>query len=102
MNKETYERELKERQRKHLEEVEKNKDESFVPCRHNECSECVGTFVKKDGSPCIHYISCPCPKCNPVYNTPYKPYIVPMYIPREIPTPVNPFQDKWYCIYNFN
>lgn len=34
-------------------------------CLHDQCPECHGTGVKKDGTPCIHYISCPCPKCTP-------------------------------------
>lgn len=75
-----YLKELKKRQEKHLEEVEKNMnpypfvDEypinnpdpiPFIPCLHDSCQECHGTGVKKDGSSCIHMISCPCPKCTP-------------------------------------
>lgn len=35
-------------------------------CLHDGCSECDGTGVKKNGSVCVHMISCPCPKCSPV------------------------------------
>jgi len=36
-----------------------------VDCLHQTCSECKGSGVKKDGSICAHYISCPCEKCSP-------------------------------------
>lgn len=34
-------------------------------CLHDECTECNGTGRKKDGTICLHFISCPCPKCTP-------------------------------------
>lgn len=34
-------------------------------CLHKNCQECGGTGKKRDGSVCIHMISCPCPKCTP-------------------------------------
>ncbi len=34
-------------------------------CLHRQCSECNGSGVKKDGSACVHYISCPCKQCTP-------------------------------------
>lgn len=34
-------------------------------CLHKGCSECHGTGRKKDGTICIHHISCPCPRCTP-------------------------------------
>jgi len=34
-------------------------------CLHRTCSECNGSGTKKDGSPCMHYISCPCKQCTP-------------------------------------
>jgi hypothetical protein len=34
-------------------------------CLHDGCVECHGKGIKKDGSICIHWISCPCPKCTP-------------------------------------
>lgn len=36
-------------------------------CMHKQCPECHGTGRKANGDVCIHYISCPCPKCNPQY-----------------------------------
>lgn len=36
-------------------------------CLHDQCPECNGTGNKKNGEKCIHYISCPCSKCNPTY-----------------------------------
>ncbi len=34
------------------------------PCLHERCQECYGTGKKTDDSPCVHFISCPCPKCS--------------------------------------
>ena len=37
-------------------------------CLHDNCSSCGGTGQKKNGlGACIHMISCPCPKCSPVF-----------------------------------
>lgn len=35
-----------------------------IKCLHLTCSQCKGTWIKEDGTPCIHYISCPCNRCN--------------------------------------
>lgn len=32
-------------------------------CLHKLC-ECRGTGVRRDGTPCVHHISCPCDKCR--------------------------------------
>ena len=32
-------------------------------CLHEGCDMCGGTGRKKDGSICVHMISCPCPRC---------------------------------------
>lgn len=56
-----YEDNLRKRQQKHLGQVRKR---SGGPCLHDSCTECVGTGVKKDGTQCVHMISCPCPKCS--------------------------------------
>lgn len=61
------EQELRRRKQKHLEDIKHRKDDNFQPCLHDGCSECIGTGVKEDGSPCVHYISCPCPKCSVTY-----------------------------------
>lgn len=61
---EEYERDLKERQRKHLEGIGQN-NQNWQPCMHDQCSECHGTGRKSDGTVCVHMISCPCPKCTP-------------------------------------
>lgn len=34
-------------------------------CLHQRCPECKGTGVKKDHTPCVHMISCPCSRCSP-------------------------------------
>lgn len=34
-------------------------------CLHDNCSSCNGTGIRKDGlGPCVHMISCNCPKCR--------------------------------------
>lgn len=66
MNREEYEKDLKEHQRGHLDSVQQNRNEVWRPCAHDGCSSCVGTGVKHDGSSCVHMIACPCPKCSPM------------------------------------
>lgn len=34
-------------------------------CSHELCSECQGTGRKRNGTQCIHMISCKCRRCNP-------------------------------------
>lgn len=63
--KEWYDEDLRRRQQEHLRQVRENLERDWQPCMHDACTECVGTGIKKDGTPCIHFISCPCPKCNP-------------------------------------
>jgi hypothetical protein len=41
--------------------------EDPIQCLHDSCGECGGCGKKKDGSMCIHFISCACPKCTPRY-----------------------------------
>lgn len=62
-SREEYERDLRERQRRHLQSIE-NGGRPWQPCLHDGCSNCHGTGVGKHG-PCIHALSCPCPKCSP-------------------------------------
>ena len=57
-------RDLKRRQQEHLQKVKKNKPQK-ADCSHNQCSQCIGTGVKVDGTPCIHMIACSCPICSP-------------------------------------
>lgn len=60
--------ELRRRQDEHMEEVHRrmNQDQSReVDCLHNQCTECVGTGIRKDGTKCLHMISCPCSRCTP-------------------------------------
>jgi len=68
MDKETYEKELKQRQEEHLKNVNQNRNNfinnNWSPCLHDSCNECCGTGIKLNGSSCIHFISCPCPKCS--------------------------------------
>lgn len=35
-------------------------------CLHESCGDCHGSGRKQDGRPCVHMLSCPCPKCSPV------------------------------------
>ena len=37
-------------------------------CLHDKCSACKGTGRKKDGTICVHMISCPCSRCNPTFS----------------------------------
>lgn len=55
------------RQREHLEQINGKNWSYNAPstCLHDNCPECIGTGIKKDGSSCIHMISCLCPKCSP-------------------------------------
>jgi hypothetical protein len=34
-------------------------------CLHRTCSACHGTGVKRNGTACVHMISCPCRNCSP-------------------------------------
>ena len=65
VDREAYEKDLRERQRKHLESIKSAWNKTFKPCLHDSCSECLGTGRKKDGSFCAHMIACNCPKCSP-------------------------------------
>lgn len=64
--KEGYEEYLKQRKKQHLNNIQNN-NLNCMPCLHDNCPECMGTGIKKDGSMCIHNISCTCPKCSPKY-----------------------------------
>ena len=87
VDKQQFEEDLKYKREQHLEAVKRHKSmkDSFMggirgssitevpnttwkPCQHDLCSGCFGTGVKLDGTPCIHYISCTCPKCQPTYH----------------------------------
>lgn len=65
MDRQTYERDLKKRQEKHLRQVDSFNDQQWQPCLHDSCEMCNGTGFKLDGSFCVHHISCSCPKCTP-------------------------------------
>jgi len=65
LNEEEYYRNLRERQRLHLESVKRRQNGPFRPCTHDSCQLCHGTGIKCDGSACIHFIHCSCPKCCP-------------------------------------
>ena len=64
MDRDQYEEDLKRRQQIHLDNVAQTHDMYWQPCLHDSCPKCLGTGIKRDGSMCIHSISCPCPKCN--------------------------------------
>lgn len=65
MNRERYEEDLRRRQEEHLRRVRERYSREWHPCSHDNCHECIGTGVKSDGSPCVHMISCHCPRCTP-------------------------------------
>lgn len=37
-------------------------------CLHENCPQCHGSGVQFNNTPCIHMISCPCPKCTPLFR----------------------------------
>jgi hypothetical protein len=65
INRDQYEEDLQRRQKEHLDNVYRNQNLNWRPCLHDSCPECLGTGIKRDGTLCIHNISCPCPKCTP-------------------------------------
>lgn len=67
INKEDYKRDLKQRQKEHLDSIQRMRDSNWRPCLHDSCPDCLGTGIRRDGGICIHGISCPCPKCSPTY-----------------------------------
>ena len=67
MNQEYYDKCLEFAQQEHLKQVSKTTIYPWRPCFHDHCPECIGTGIKHDGTPCVHSISCPCPKCSPSY-----------------------------------
>ena len=68
MDRKSYEEDLKRRQDQHLRNIQQANDRNWRPCMHDQCQQCHGTGIKYDGSSCIHMISCPCPKCTPVFT----------------------------------
>lgn len=67
IDREQYEEDLRRRQQEHLDGLQRHTYPPWRPCLHDQCIECVGTGLKRDGSICVHYLSCPCPKCSPTY-----------------------------------
>ena len=66
MTRDEYERDLRRRQKAHLDAIAAGRESNnWIPCMHDTCPECIGTGRKRDGSMCVHMISCPCPKCSP-------------------------------------
>ncbi len=47
-----------------LKKVAANTQKPFRPCLHDKCSACHGTYVRDNGTRCVHYISCSCPRCS--------------------------------------
>ncbi len=66
-NRDQYQRNLDERQKKHLDEIKRRQDAAFTPCAHDACTSCHGTGVKVSGEACFHHLSCKCRKCNPTH-----------------------------------
>jgi len=65
MKKEDYLKGLLRRQQEHLRNI--NSEDNWQPCLHDGCEQCIGTGRKRDGSMCVHMLSCPCPKCSPQF-----------------------------------
>lgn len=63
MNREEYEKDLANRQKKHIDGIQSK--QHWRPCMHDNCPECCGTGIRRDGRACVHMISCPCPQCSP-------------------------------------
>ena len=59
----TIEEALRKRQEEHLKRIQKLYEGNWTPCAHDACTSCHGTGIKSDGTGCIHFISCRCPKC---------------------------------------
>jgi len=51
------------RKTKHLRKIMKRINKQS--CLHDGCSTCCGTFIRLDGTACVHMLSCPCSKCSP-------------------------------------
>lgn len=73
---EQYEKDLKERQKRHLENVGQLANNGLVgnnftppwkPCLHDQCTSCHGTGITITGASCVHGLSCSCPKCASSY-----------------------------------
>lgn len=62
-----YYEDLRKKQLDHMKEVKQFRNDNWRPCLHDSCTQCHGTGIKKDGTSCVHMISCPCPKCSPKY-----------------------------------
>jgi len=60
------EEKILERRRKHLEQIFKPTitTPTVADCLHNMCSECHGTFIKLNGTQCVHMINCKCSRCT--------------------------------------
>ncbi len=65
MNREQYERDLADRQRRHMERIFVPQcQRPWKPCAHDQCTSCHGTGVREDGRACMHMLSCDCPRCS--------------------------------------
>lgn len=65
LNEKEYKKDLYRRRRQHLDFINIHKNLNWSPCLHEQCPSCHGTGIGIDGGPCVHMISCPCPKCTP-------------------------------------
>lgn len=45
-------------------QINKHIDNMEEKCRHDSCKECNWSGIKKDGTVCMHIISCKCKKCR--------------------------------------
>jgi hypothetical protein len=66
MDKKKYLEDLGKRQKEHLGKVFKHKENMWQPCLHDKCTFCHGTGITVTNQPCMHMLSCNCPKCSHV------------------------------------
>lgn len=51
-----------------IQDRSKDKPEYIKRCIHKQCKKCRGTGITKQGTICVHMISCKCPLCSPIQH----------------------------------
>ena len=65
MNKDDYDKDLLDKRNAHFRKVNEAQARRWKPCKHEQCTSCYGTGITEMLTPCVHMISCDCPKCSP-------------------------------------